>query len=228
MEVTELELVVLDVNGTLFPLEPVGDRLAEVGLEGALEVWFGRILRDGFAAAASGGFVAFPAMARHHLAALLRRADRPVTEDRLDHVVDGFTVVTAHGDVAPGLERLQDAGVTVVTMTNGTVGITRDFLRRERLDGLVDATYDVEMAGRWKPSPEPYHHVLAEHDAEASRTAMIAIHPWDVQGAIRAGLLGGWVNRDGERYPPAFTPPDVQAATLDSLVDEMLARDAGR
>ncbi|MDX1619933.1 MAG: hypothetical protein R3320_03015 [Nitriliruptorales bacterium] len=59
-----VDLVVLDVNGTLFSLDAVADRFDEVGLSGQLDVWFTRILRDGFAAAAAGGFVAFPDLAR--------------------------------------------------------------------------------------------------------------------------------------------------------------------
>src|SRR5680860_439644 len=113
-----IELVILDVNGTLFSLDAVADRFAEVGLHGELDVWFARILRDGFAAAAAGGFAAFPALARHHLSVLLDAHDEAVeavTEERLDRVIDGFTQVTAHADVGPGLRRLADAGVTVTT-----------------------------------------------------------------------------------------------------------------
>lgn len=222
----ELKLVVLDVNGTLFPLEAVGERLAAVGLDGELEVWFTRILRDGFAATAAGTFVAFPEMARHHLSVLLRRHGAAVTDHRLDHVLEGFTEVRAHGDVAPGLERLRAAGVTVVTMTNGTVEITREFLRREDLDGLVAATYDVAMVGRWKPNTEPYHHVVEEHGLRTTEAALIAVHPWDVQGAIQAGLVGAWVNRDGRWYPPTFTAPDVEADSFDTVVEQLLVRGA--
>ncbi len=59
------------MNGTLFSLDPISERLADVGLEGRLGLWFARILRDGFAASAAGAFVVFPELARHHLAVRL-------------------------------------------------------------------------------------------------------------------------------------------------------------
>lgn len=141
-----LKLVILDVNGTLFPLDPVAEELAAVGLRGQLDVWFARVLRDGFAAAVAGTFVAFPDLARHHLAVLLEDHGIESTEDRLAQVFGGFDRVTAHEDVEPALQRLRHHGVTVTTMTNGTVAITRGLLERDGLDGLVDATYDVTAA----------------------------------------------------------------------------------
>lgn len=218
-----VDLAILDVNGTLFSLDPVAARLAEVGLDGRLEVWFTRILRDGFAAAAAGTFAAFPDLARHHLTALLEQQGQEATDDRIDHVLGGFTAVTAHPDVEPGLTRLHDAGVTVATMTNGTVAITRDFLGREGLDGLVDDTHDVAAVGAWKPATQAYRHVLEEHDTVPQQAALFAVHPWDIHGAVIAGLLAGWVNRDDAPYPDPFAPPTVRGRTFVEVVEALLA-----
>lgn len=218
-----IRLAIFDVNGTLFSLDALAERFAEVGLPDQLPVWFARILRDGFAAAAAGTFAAFPDLARHHLAVLLDEHDEAVTDDRLDRVIDGFTQVHAHPDVQPGLQRLADAGVTAVTMTNGTVEITRGFLEREGLDGLIAATHDVGMAGRWKPAPHAYRYVLDQHDVPPQEAALVAVHPWDVHGAATAGLAAGWVNRSGARYPAVLAAPDVRGATLDEVVDRLLA-----
>ncbi|MBW3562587.1 MAG: haloacid dehalogenase type II [Actinobacteria bacterium] len=215
-------LVLLDVNGTLFSLDAVADRLTEVGLDGALDGWFARILRDGFAAAAAGTFAAFPDLARH-LRVLFDDDGQQDTDGKADRVIDGFTQVTAHEDVEPGLRRLRDAGVTVATMTNGTVEITRDFLHREGLDGLVDVTYDAEMAGRWKPAADAYQHVLNAHDVQAGDAALVAVHPWDVHGAIQTGLVGAWVDRAGEPYPHPLAQPDVEAGSFDGAVEQLLA-----
>lgn len=217
-----IELVILDVNGSLFSLDAVAERLAEVGLDGDLDVWFARILRDGFAAAAAGVVAPFPALARHHVSVLLDAHGHAVTEQGIDRVIDGFMQVTAHADVEPGLRRLEDAGVTVTTMTNGTVEITRRFLEREGLHGLVDATYDVSQVERWKPAPEAYHYVLAEHGVAPEAAALIAIHPWDVQGALHAGLQAGWINRDAQRYPEPFARPQVQASSFGGVVEQLL------
>lgn len=78
------------------------------------------------------------------------------------------------------------------------------------------------MVGRWKPAPDAYRHVLDEYGHRPAEAALIAVHPWDVQGAIHAGLAGAWVNRTGVRYPGALQGPSVEGATFTEAVDELL------
>lgn len=217
-------VAVLDVNETLFSLEPIAARLDEVGLAGQLELWFARVLRDGFAAATAGTFASFPELARHHLAVLLEHQGEPADEARLDHVIDGFAHVTAHPDVEAGLRRLHDAGTQVVTMTNGTASITQSFLEREGLAGLVDAVLDVNEAGRWKPAPQAYQHVLERCGVAADDAALVAVHPWDVLGAQAVGMLGVWVDRAGDPYPDAYPPPDFRGGSFTDAAERLAER----
>lgn len=219
-----VELVLLDVNETLFSLDPVAERMAAVGLEGQLELWFTRILRDGFAAAAAGGFAGFRDLAGHHLRELLLRRELPAGDTEVEHVLAGFDEVVAHPDVAAGLTAMRSAGVVAVALTNGSAAITRSFLERAGLTDLVDAVHDVSETGRWKPAPEPYLAQVAERGVRPEAAALIAVHPWDVFGAQSAGLVGAWLDRDGAiGYPDVFGSPDVQAGSLGALVDRLLA-----
>ncbi len=216
-----LQLLVLDVNETLFSLEPVAQRLAEIGLEGRLELWFARVLRDGFAAAASGSHAAFHDLAHHHLRLLLGTDDE-VDGDAVEHVTGGFEEVVAHEDVAPALRRARDAGLKIVTLTNGAAEITRAFLERAGMTDLVDELFEADTVRAWKPRAEPYRHVSERTGVPASAAALVAVHPWDVHGAVRAGLQGGWVDRDGGPYPPYFERPHAQGPTLTAVVDALL------
>ncbi len=220
-----LELVLLDVNETLFSLQPVADRMAEIGLDGRLELWFTRILRDGFAAAAADSFVGFRELAEHHLLVLLRREHLTATATEVAHVLGGFDEVVPHPDVASGLADLRRADITAVALTNGSAEITRGFLDRSGLAELVDDVRDVGEAGRWKPAPEPYLLEVERRGSTPRTTAMIAVHPWDLYGARSAGLITAWLDRDGVAdFPSAFGTPDVHAATLGGLVDGLLDR----
>jgi 2-haloacid dehalogenase len=222
---TPLELVLLDVNETLFPLQPVETRMAEVGLDGQFELWFTRILRDGFAAAAAGGFAEFRELAGHHLLELLRRRQVTATDAVVSHVLGGFDEVVPHPDVAAGLTTLRDAGIPAVALTNGSGELTRAFLERGGLSELVAAVHDVSEVGRWKPAPEPYRFALAQRGVAPAAAAMIAVHPWDLFGAGAAGLVTAWLDRGGEvTYPAAFGRPDVHATTLDELARRLIER----
>lgn len=218
-----VELVLLDANETLFPLQPVAERMAEVGLEGQLELWFTRILRDGFAAAAAGGFAGFRELAGHHVLELLRRHHLTATEAEVSHVLAGFDEVVPHPDVAAGLTTLRSAGITTVTLTNGSAELTRSFLERAGLSDLVDGVHDVSEVGRWKPAPEPYLSEVERRGITPGSAAMVAVHPWDLFGAQSAGLVAAWLDRDGAvGYPAEFGSPDVGAETLDDLVHRLL------
>lgn len=219
-----LDLVVLDVNETLFPLDPIARRMAEVGLEGRTDVWFTRILRDGIAAAAAGRFASFSDLARHHLLDLLAGGGLGPDDAAAEHVLGGFSEVSPHPDVAPGLRALRDAGVPAVALTNGSAELTHAFLARAGLIELVAGVHDVVEVGRWKPAPDAYRHVLQLRGVVAERTAMVAVHPWDLLGARSVGMVSAWLARDAARFPGPFGAPDVQAATLSALVEALLER----
>lgn len=37
---------------------------------------------------------------------------------------------------------------------------------------------------------------------------LVAVHPWDVDGAARAGMRTAWLDRRGTAYPSYFTAPN--------------------
>jgi 2-haloacid dehalogenase len=236
-----VRLVVLDVNETLLPLDPVVSRMAAVGLADRFDTWFARVVRDGIAAAAAGRLAGFADLARHHLEVLLGDppagtgpdaaevdGSRPTTVDEaVDHVLAGFELLEPHPDVAPGLQAIRQAGIRTVALTNGSGELTRRSLDRAGLAPLVDAVHDVVEVGRWKPTPEPYRSVLAAHATDAADAAMIAVHPWDVLGGQAVGMLGAWLDRRGSPYPAAFGAPDVTAPDLPGLVERLVERPGG-
>jgi 2-haloacid dehalogenase len=66
----------------------------------------------------------------------------------------------------------------------------------------------VQDAGRWKPAPQSYAYALAECGVTAEEVILVAVHPWDVDGAARAGLRTAWVDRGGHGgYPPYIREP---------------------
>lgn len=219
-----MRLVVLDVNETLFGLDPVASAFASAGLDPAhLELWFARVLRDGFAVGLAGRLATFPDLARHHVAVLAEQRGLVVDDDAVDEVIAAFQAVEPHDDVPAGLQRAHDAGLQVVTLTNGTAEVTQSFLERAGLDGYVDRVVDVTAAGRWKPAPEPYLEVCATAGVEVSQAAMVAAHPWDVHGAMAVGMLGAYVDRHGVSWPAFVEPPHVRGPGFDEVVEAVLA-----
>jgi 2-haloacid dehalogenase len=214
----------LDVNETLFPLDPVARRMGEVGLDGRTELWFARVLRDGIAAAAAGRFASFHDLAVHHLAVMLARRGVTDIEAAVTHVLAGFEEVQPHPDVPAALDALRGAGVPAVALTNGSGELVRRFLVRAELADVIAGVHDVSEAGRWKPAPDPYRMVVERYGMRPERTAMVAVHPWDLVGAGEAGLLTAWLDRQDGSFPEVFAAPDIRASTFGELVEMLLVR----
>ena len=216
--------VAFDVNETLFGLEPLRGRLRALGLpEVALEWWFAVVLRDGFALDAAGDDRPFADVASAALTEVLHGSGRTPGHGAAADVLSGFEELEPHADVAPALAALADRGVPALCLTNGSAPVVEGLLDRARLSPLVAQVLSVREAGHWKPRPEPYHHAALVAGVPADALALVAVHPWDVHGAARAGLVTAWVNRSGRSYPDIFRAPDVQGPNLVGAVEALLA-----
>lgn len=218
-------LVIFDVNETLSDLEPLRARFEQVGAPGRLlEVWFASTLRDGFALAAAGAYADFHSVAAAVLRGQLAQVEalRKPTEDAVEYVLDGFAELDVHPDVAEGMRRLAQADVRMVTLSNGAAEIAAMLLERAALADLVERCLSVDEVRRWKPAPEPYLHAASACGVPPAQCALIAVHPWDIDGAKRAGLQAGWLNRRNSPYPTVFRPPDASGESLGTLADALL------
>ena len=115
------------------------------------------------------------------------------------------------------------AGLRVVTLSNGSAGVAEGLLDRAGLRDHVDLVLSVEDAPAWKPAAAAYAHALEECGVEAHEAMLVAVHPWDIDGAARAGLRTGWVDRNGrDAYPTHLRPPELRAPSLAELAGDLL------
>lgn len=208
--------IAFDVIETLFPLDPLRARLARIGLaEADLDVFFAALLRDAFAMDTCGIYVPFKKMASSVLAQM------GVGSDGQTHLFQGFAELDAAPDVRPAFERLNDAGIPVICLTNGDPDVTDTLLARNDLTGLVAHTISIDAVQVWKPRARVYHHAAATAGVAPSDMALIACHAWDCQGALSAGCRAGYVNR-GKPYGSAMDPVEVETDDLAKAVEALL------
>jgi len=130
-------------------------------------------------------------------------------------VVAAIGELDLHPDVAHGMRRLAGAGVRLMTLTNGSAETAAELLGRGGVSDLVERNLSVSEVRRWKPAPEPYRLAVERAGVRADRVALVAVHPWDVDGAQRAGLVGA-------PYPDTFSAPAIAAGDLVALADALL------
>ncbi len=213
------DVVAFDAIGTLFSPAALQPRLAEAGGDATtLESWLVRLGRDGLALGLAGDWRTYHDVAKAALASLLPAA----TDAALEHALSGFAELDAHPDGGPAMGRAVQ-GARVIVLSNGSGTTTSTLLERSGLDTFVEAVVSAEDAGAWKPAPASYLHAADVARVPPERAALVSTHPWDVNGARRAGLLTGWCNRAGGRYPDIFQEADVQGADLLEVVEGFLA-----
>lgn len=208
-----------DVVETLFGLQPVAAALETHGVPAStLDVFFTRLLRDGFALGATGVTRSFPVLGDAALSVVAPTLDA----EARDAVLAAFGELDAYSDVRPAVDRLLSVGVRVAALTNGSAANTAKLLDRNGLADAFELVMSVDEVGAWKPRPEPYHHALERLGLPGDRVAMVAVHAWDIHGAHSAGLLTGWASRLEGVYAPVFDAPDVRGRDLVEVVDELL------
>lgn len=216
---------VLDVNETLSDLAPIGGVLASHGAPPELaRTWFASLLRDGFALSLQRRAPAFLDLARDELSAVLhgwegsQRLEGDV-ESVVEEVVEAMGGLDVHPDVVPGVRALTAAGHAVSTLSNGSVLSTEGLLERAGIREEVTAVLSVEVGPVWKPHPDAYAIAVRELQTPAAGLTMVAVHPWDLDGAAAAGLSTVWLNRGGTPWPASFTEPGLTVHALTDLAD---------
>jgi 2-haloacid dehalogenase len=214
-------VIAFDVNETLSDLSPLGARFVEVGASAtAAPLWFASVLRDGFALTAAGENPPFAGVARELLLSLLSEAslNRSV-EEAAGHVMDGFASLEVHPDVASGVDRLHEAGFRLVTLSNGPTSVAERLLTAAHIRDRFERLLSVEDAGAWKPSARPYEYAAQVCEVKPDEMLLVAVHPWDVDGARRVGLQSCWVNRSHGPFPATFLDPTYAVSTIEEIAE---------
>ncbi len=216
-------LLIFDVNETLSDMSPMAKRFEDVGAPAHLATcWFAGLLRDGFALTAVESSDSFAHIAAESLRVVLHGL--PLNRgaaDAVGHIMDGFAGLGVHADVPDGIGALGGLGIRLVTLSNGSASVAQALFDRVGIRGHFERLLTVEDAGRWKPAPEAYAYALQQCGVDPKDAMLVAVHPWDIDGASRAGLATAWVNRTGGPYPEYFEAPDLRAVSLTDLADQL-------
>jgi 2-haloacid dehalogenase len=214
-------VVAFDVIDTLMSLEPLRERLTQIGQPPhLLEAWYTRTLRDGMALSATGDYAAFTDVAETALRGL---TSYTVSDEQVADIMAGFTELPAFPDAVPAVSALTEAGLRVACVTNGSGYLASSFVNRSGLGSLVDRVISAGEVYRWKPAPVVYLYAAEIMDVPPSRMALVAAHDWDCHGAKRAGLVTGWVSRKSGGFGAPFAVPDVTGEDLTEVAARLLA-----
>ncbi|USX45716.1 haloacid dehalogenase type II [Dietzia kunjamensis] len=213
------QVIVFDVNETLSDTTAMAARFSDVGAPGSMyPLWFADLLRDGFALTAAGAARPFADIGTGLLQVMLSEVelDRPLDE-AIEHVMSGFVGLDPHPDVADGVTALTELGIRLVTLNNGSTQVAEKLLTSAGVRHNFDKLLSVDSVSAWKPAAPAYEFALEQCAVAPSDAMLVAVHPWDIDGAHRFGMATAWINRTNGTYPAHFASPDLEVTDITEL-----------
>src|SRR6266568_2805231 len=201
-------ICVFDVNETLLDLRALDPQFARVfGDASVRQIWFTQMLQNAFVATITGPYRDFGALGAAALEMVAARLGVPITQENTHAILSEMRRLPPHPETQSALERLRQAGLRLVTLTNSTAQVAEAQMTNAGLNGYFEQLFSVDAVQRLKPAPEAYR-MVAEHLGVAiGEIRLIAAHAWDIAGALRAGCAAAFVARPGMVLDPLFARP---------------------
>jgi len=217
------KMVAFDIIGTVFPLEPLRSSIATLGLPPAgLDGWFAAGCRDAFAMAAAGDFEPFTTVLETALDGVLAEQGLEAPASERKALVKQLETLGARDGTREAFALLIEAGIPVMALSNGAKSSTKALLERAELSHLVEEVVSVDEVKLAKPRAEVYIYAADKAGIEPAELALVAAHPWDINGAAAAGLVTAYLTAD-RPYSRAMRAPDKEASTLPELARQLIA-----
>ena len=206
----------IDTNGVTGLLESmVGDRAAEFS-----RLWRDRQLEYSFRRGLMRRYATFGECTRDaldHTCALMK-ADLDAGQKQ--QLLDRYRILPAFDDVVPALQALEAAEHRLYAFSNGTREAVETLLVAAGIRHFFLDIVSVDEVGSFKPDPAVYNHFLERAGAEAGAAWLVSSNPFDVIGAVSAGMKAAWVKRSDEAlFDPWGIEPTAMVHTLAGLQD---------
>jgi len=220
---TKPKVLVFDVNQTMLDLNALRPHFVRVFGDGkALDEWFSLLLQYSLVVTVANAYVDFGTVGRAVLEMLANTKGIKLSSEGATQILQGVLMMPAHPEVLESLKRLRAAGFHMVTLTNSAPSAVNAQLQNAGLTQYFDEAISVDSVHRFKPDMEVYRSAAAHLGAQPGELLLIAAHPWDVFGAMKAGWQGAFVARNGITPFPLGPPPTIHGPGMKAIADAIL------
>jgi len=141
----------------------------------------------------------------------------PLTAEQKSELLGVYRVLPAFNDVIDGLTRLKAAGFRLYAFSNGKTDALEMLLNNAGIRDFFLDVVSVDDIKTFKPSAGTYCHFLRKAEATGCSAWMISSNPFDVIGAISAGMKAAWVQRSPDAiFDPWGIDPTI---TVNNILD---------
>ena len=210
-----------DVYGTLIDTQGVVELLRSMIGDQAVnfsQSWRDKQLEYSFRRGLMGVYDSFAVCTRQALDFTDASLGTRLSDQDRDKLMARYLELPVFDDVKESLQQLQSLGHQLVAFSNGTAEAVDTLLVNADIrDCFVDIV-SVDELKTFKPDPRIYQHLVTRCESSADQTWLISSNPFDVIGAITAGLSAAWVKRSEQSvFDPWGIEPTVTIGKLTEL-----------
>lgn len=209
-----------DVYGTLINTHGVVSKLKEVldpsiNAENFSQTWRDKQLEYSFRRGLMKSYAPFSVCTKDALHYTNTYYGASLSGLQLAALLACYAVLPAFDDVESSLRGLREKGFKLLAFSNGVEEAVDELLCNASIRDLFDDVVSVDDLQTFKPNPDVYDYFMKKAGSQAKETWLISSNPFDVIGAVSAGLSAAWVQRSKSAI---FDPWGIEpTATIDSL-----------
>jgi 2-haloacid dehalogenase len=214
-----------DVYGTLIDTHGVVSRLQEIVGTNAKEfscTWREKQLEYSFRRGLMQNYENFAVCTSHALDYTCTYYKKVLTKEQKQNLLDTYKTLPPFKDVKDGLARLKAANFRLFAFSNGSADAVERLLDAAGIRDFFLGVVSTDDLKSFKPNPGVYGHFLRKSGASGDSAWLVSSNPFDVIGAISAGMKAAWVQRSQETvFDPWGIDPTITVGSLGELYDKI-------
>lgn len=145
-----------------------------------------------------------------------------LAKEQKHELLEGYRTLPAFNDAEDSLAQLKEADYRLYAFSNGSADAVETLLTAAGIRDFFIGVISVDDLKSFKPNPAVYSHFLRQSRASGSNAWLISSNPFDVIGAISAGMRAAWVKRSKEAiFDPWGIEPTITVENLRELKEKI-------
>jgi 2-haloacid dehalogenase len=133
-------------------------------------------------------------------------------------LLEAFSVLPRFDDVRDCLDEFESSEFDLFALSNGSRKAVERLLESAHISDCFVDIVSVEEIETFKPDPAVYRHFLKRANVGGEHAWLISGNPFDVIGALSAGMHAAWVRRSRTAvYDPWGIEPTIRVSGLREL-----------
>lgn len=209
-----------DVYGTLIDTHGVKALLGSMlgrNADDFSNMWREKQLEYSFRRGLMQNYKDFSVCTRDALEYCCRQLGYDLSSEQKKALMQEYRRLPAFPDVEPCLAALTEQDYRIFAFSNGSADVVTGLLEHTKIIRYFHGVVSVDDLKSFKPNPAVYAHFMRSSGTAGAQAWLISSNPFDVIGAVSAGMSAAWVKRSPDAvFDPWGIEPTI---TINSLTE---------